>query len=199
MDFPSDARLIGRSNSDPSAFAAIFDRHSPTLHGYLCRRVGRDDAEDLVSETFLIAFQARENYDRTHASALPWLYGIAANLVLKRHRALGRQQRAVDRLMMLTPVSTDFEKRVVDDNTNAWILAQLSRVIEDLPPIDREVLVLYAWQHMSYADIALALDMPVGTVRSKLNRVRTKLREPRPVAGEELANQTDRAPGGAWQ
>lgn len=199
MDIPSDARLIGRSTVEPSAFAAIFDRHSSTLYGYLCRRVGRDDAEDLVSETFLIAFRARENYDRAQRSSLPWLYGIAANLVLKRHRSLGRQQRAVDRLMMLAPRSTEFEERFVEDNANNWILAQLGRIIEDLPPIDREVLVLYAWQRLSYADIGQALNIPVGTVRSKLNRVRTRLREPHGASGEERADQLDRAPGGARQ
>lgn len=199
MDFISDARIIGRSNRNPSAFAAIFDRHASVLHGYLCRRVGSDDAEDLVSETFLIAFRARATFDRTRSSALPWLYGIAANLVLKRHRSLGRHQRAVDRLMMLTPVSTDFEERFTEDNANAWKLAQLSEVIELLPPMDREVLVLYAWQRLSYADIAQALDLPVGTVRSRLNRVRTKLREPRPAGGKEPADQVNRAPGGAWR
>lgn len=97
MHIPSDARIISRSTRHPATFATIFDRHAATLHGYLCRRVGRDDAEDLLSETFLIAFRSREKFDTGRSSALPWLYGIAANLVLKRHRTLGRNHRPAGR------------------------------------------------------------------------------------------------------
>lgn len=197
MDIPSDARIIARSSREPAAFAKIYDRHASTLQSYLRRRVGYDDAEDLLSETFLIALGSRDRYDRSRSSALPWLYGIAANLVLKRHRTLGRQQRAVDRLMMIAPTTAEFEDRLVDDNANAQMLRRLESAIRALSPQDAEVLVLYAWQQLSYSDIALAMDIPVGTVRSRLNRVRSVLREPESEIGQVPTIHCDQAPGGA--
>ena len=69
-------------------------------------------------------------------------------------------------------------------------------MICDLPDRDREVVLLYAWQELSYAEIAEALDIPVGTVRSRLNRVRTVLRELRAADGEEPDIPIPRASGG---
>lgn len=88
MEPLSDSASIGRSLQDPSLFAAILDRHAPALLGYLTRRVGHNDAEDLLAQLFLTAFEIRGRFDLSRSSALPWLYGIAANLVMKRYSQL---------------------------------------------------------------------------------------------------------------
>lgn len=157
----------------------MYDRHAATIHRYLRRRVGPDDSEDLLTDTFLIAFRRRTTYDQARKSALPWLYGIAANLVLKHHRELGRRSRAFDRLATMDATEASFELDLVDHHADASEVRRLLAVVNELPPSDREVLVLYAWEGLSYQDIAAALDIPVGTVRSRLNRVRKNLRAER--------------------
>ncbi|WP_433274128.1 CU044_5270 family protein [Actinosynnema sp. CS-041913] len=73
------------SGPDPgSVFGRLFDEHAGSLHGYLARRIGDQAADDLVSETFLVALQQRHTYDPARAGVRPWLYGIAGNL-LRRH------------------------------------------------------------------------------------------------------------------
>lgn len=198
VEGPSDALLIRRSLHDPAAFAGIFDRHAATLLGYCTRRVGRDDAEDVLGETFRIAFETRGRFDTGRASALPWLYGIAAHLIMKRHRATARRLRAVDRLRVLSSdrSGVPFDETLADHDENARLLAAVRVVVDELAPVDREVLVLYAWEHLSYDAIAEAMDVPVGTVRSRLNRVRRRLRELRDDGGKEVVVPSDRAPGG---
>lgn len=131
-------------------------------------------------------------------SALPWLYGIAANLIMKQHRGHARLRTAVDRLRVVEVGRTDqpFDESIVDHDTNIGLLDEIRRRLDDLPVADREVVVLYAWQRLSYEEIAEALDLPVGTVRSRLNRVRGALRELRDRYGEEVGVPQMRAPGG---
>src|SRR5215831_10862911 len=75
-DEPDDAGLIAESCRAPERFGAVFDRHAAAIHGYIARRLGRDAADDLVAETFLVAFRQRASYDPGQGSARPWLYGI---------------------------------------------------------------------------------------------------------------------------
>ena len=96
-DEPSDAVLIEDSLRRPERFAVVFDRHYDAIHGYASRRLGRGLADDIASETFLIAFDRRARYDLGHADAAPWLYGIASNLLARHRRAEVRRYRAVAR------------------------------------------------------------------------------------------------------
>ena len=83
---PDDAGLIAESCRVPERFGVVFDRHATAIHGYIARRLGRDAADDLVAETFLVAFRQRGRYDPDQPSARPWLYGIATRLVSRRRR-----------------------------------------------------------------------------------------------------------------
>jgi len=181
-----DARLIRASLSDPAAFGGIFDRHASELLAYVVRRVGAADGESVLGELFRVAFESRARYDLSRTDARPWLYGIAANLVMKHHRSVGRLRSALERLALRQesrPVP--FDQRIVDAAANRQLCARVARAIEELPDHDKEVVLLYAWQGLSYAEIAEALDIPVGTVRSRLNRVRRELRELRSGIWEE--------------
>jgi DNA-directed RNA polymerase specialized sigma24 family protein len=96
-DEPSDAVLIERSLRHPERFEKVFDRHLDAIHGYVARRLGRGLADDVASETFLIAFDRRARYDLGQPDAVPWLYGIASNLIARHRRAEVRRYRALAR------------------------------------------------------------------------------------------------------
>lgn len=82
----SDAEVIADSWANPKTFAVVFDRHFGTIHRYLARRLSPADADELAGEVFRIGFEKRYGFDPSRSSALPWLYGITSNLVLKHHR-----------------------------------------------------------------------------------------------------------------
>src|SRR5262249_23165503 len=98
MSFPSYAGVTGRSLGEPEAFGLIYDRHAPTVLRFLGRRAGAEVAEGLLGELFRIAFERRKAFDASRASALPWLYGIGANLLLKHRRGETRRLRASARM-----------------------------------------------------------------------------------------------------
>ena len=81
----TDSEILARSRTTPSAFAELFERHSAPIAAFVRRRVGAEAAEDVLSETFLVAFRRRADFDSSWDSARPWLLGIASR-VLKKHR-----------------------------------------------------------------------------------------------------------------
>src|SRR5262245_1422104 len=174
MRSPSDAEVIGRSLGEPEAFGLIYDRHAATLLCFLGRRVGAKVAEGLVGELFGIAFERRKTFDASRATALPWLYGIGANLLLKHRRAEARRLLASAR--MAAAESTD--RRASAAALDARLLfPRVADAIGALPDDEREALLLFAWEELSYQSMAEALELPIGTVRSRLNRARAHLRE----------------------
>ncbi len=160
---------------DAGRFGEIFDRHAQAVFRFLGRRIGPDDAGDLLSEVFLAAFEARWRYDRDRTSALPWLYGIASNLLSKHHRHRASELRALERVL------DQGDRHDHADSVTASVDAQvalraMAKVLADLPAIERDALLLYAWEGLGYREVADALGVPTGTVRSRLNRVRQRLR-----------------------
>lgn len=192
-----DARLIEGSLVDPAAFAGLYDRHAPALGAYLIRRVGSADGETLLGELFRIAFESRDRYQLDRADARPWLYGIAANLVMKHFRTEGRHRRAMERLAIRRDTSPPFDEQVVGDMAAVEMWPRVAAAINELPERDREVILLYAWEKLSYAEIGEALDIPTGTVRSRINRVRAALRELVVDDGKGPDVRTQRATRGA--
>ena len=176
---PDDATIIELSVRDPEAFAILYDRHAATLHRYVARRLGESAADDIVADTFLAAFRKRARYDPDAGrGARPWLYGIAANLIGKHARSEIRMLRAYARTgadPVLTPQETAADDALsrVD---SAAAHRDLARALATLAKGDREVLLMIAWADLSYAETAAALGIPVGTVRSRLNRARTRIR-----------------------
>lgn len=189
---PPDAAIIARSEKEPAAFADIFDRHAPAVHGLIARRIGWDAAEDLTSEVFTTAFRRRHTYNPAYPNARPWLYGIALNLVRRHVRSATRRSRAHLRLVGHVDAPPD-EERHVDDALEAEYLVGILPVgLDALTRDDRETLLLHCWEGLSYDDVAAALDIPVGTVRSRIHRARKQLREHLWPSGES----TDEEPKG---
>lgn len=171
----SDAEVIGRSLDEPEVFGLVYDRHAATVLRFLGRRVGPEAADGLLGELFRIAFERRGMFDPTRASALPWLYGIGSNLLLKHRRGEARRLRASARM------AADSEAPATRAGAAALdarlLLPRVADAIEALPDGEREALLLFAWEDLSYQSVAEALDLPIGTVRSRLNRARAQLRE----------------------
>ncbi|MFE9103871.1 RNA polymerase sigma factor [Actinomadura geliboluensis] len=170
-----DAALIERSLREPEVFAALYDRHAPAVHRYVRRRLGDQAADDVVAETFLAAFRRRGRYDPDRPDALPWLYGIAANLIGKHRRSETRMLRALARTGA-DPVTDPMEGADTRVSASASSRA-LAGALAGLSARDRDVLLLVAWADLSYQQVAEALSIPLGTVRSRLNRARRKVRE----------------------
>jgi RNA polymerase sigma factor (sigma-70 family) len=176
----SDADVIGASLVEPAVFGRLFDRHATVLFRYLVRRVGVDDAELLLGDVFRVAFEKRETYDRQRPNARPWLYGIATNLIGRRHRAETRFWR----LIAQTGVDDTVEPlidQVTDRVTAQGMRRELASAVAGLPRGQRDVLLLTAAGGLSAEEIASALGIAKGTVHSRLNRARKKMRN---VLGE---------------
>jgi RNA polymerase sigma-70 factor (ECF subfamily) len=182
VNSPSDAEVIGRSLDEPEAFGLIYDRHAATVLRFLGRRVGAEIAEGLVGELFRIAFERRKTFDASRVSALPWLYGIGSNLLLKHRRAEARRLRASARMEAAGEAA---DKRPAASALDArLLLPRVADAIEALPDGEREALLLFAWENLSYQSVAEALELPIGTVRSRLNHARAQLRELLEPGGE---------------
>lgn len=185
-----DAELIQRSFAVPTDFAAIFDRHFVTIHRYLARRVGPDVADDLAGDVFRVAFERRGAFRLERESARPWLYGIATNLLRGQRRSEERRLRALQRAAgeARVPSAEAFER--VGERVDAEAaVASVGSVVSQLAPGDRDALFLFAVEGLTYPEVAAALAIPVGTVRSRISRARARLRELIDPSGQQLSDR----------
>jgi RNA polymerase sigma factor (sigma-70 family) len=164
-------------DGEQSAFAELFRRHGDFVYNYAFRRTASwDVAEDVVSAVFLEAWRQRATVVAQDGSLRPWLVGVARNHVRRWWRGRRRLGRAVERLSAVEHVddqASAVASRVDDERYMAAVLA----AFDQLGGAHREVLLLWAWEGFSYGEIATALGISVGTVRSRLSRARGKLAE----------------------
>jgi RNA polymerase sigma-70 factor (ECF subfamily) len=171
-----DAAIVRVSVSEPQRFGEIFRRHHLAVWRYLARLGGTAAADDLAGDVFVAAFTQRDRFDSARGSVRGWLYGIATNLFRNHARSATRRVRA-------------FRRAAVEDRENVlsaeaaesalWSSQELDRVrraVACLSEAHREVLVLVAWEGLSYEEVASVLKLEVGTVRSRLSRARSELR-----------------------
>ena len=188
---PSDADLWSRSRAgDGDAFGLLFDRHAKLVYNYCFRRTGnRSTAQDMLSMTFLEAWRRRAK-ELPPDKVLPWLYGIATNVARHQHRSERRFAAALSRLPRpaAEPDFSDAADEHLDYERQAERALTLLRV---LPKREQDVVVLCDGMELSYEDAALALGVPVGTVRSRLSRARARLRELNPGSGHEQGESTN--------
>jgi RNA polymerase sigma factor (sigma-70 family) len=163
----SDARILRDSVSEPAIFSSLYERHLRAVASFVARRTGPELAEDLTAEVFVRAFRKRAVFRDVHRSALPWLLGIANNVIADHRRAERRRLEALQRLAGASPVSSE---------TSVGELApELVGELLRLPAADRDTLLLVVWGELSYAEAATALSVPVGTIRSRIARARQRL------------------------
>lgn len=181
----SDAELWARSRTgDRDAFGLLFDRHARVVYNYCFRLTGHQEtALDLVSIVFLEAWRRREK-DLPADKVLPWLYGIAANVVRHQRRSERRYAAALSKLPK-TQIEPDFSADSTESLDFERQAQQALTLLRELPKREQDVFVLCEAMELSYEDAALALGVPVGTVRSRLSRARTRLRELNPRYGHK--------------
>lgn len=169
----SDADCLARSLNEPRAFEVLYERHFGAVHRYLHRRAGRDIADELAAETFALAFERRASC-RASDSVLPWLYGIATNLLRRRRRVELRQLHAYARSGVNDWVAYEDDTAALADHSAHG--AELARALAAMQPRERDALCLYALAELNYAEIASALEVPIGTVGTWLHRARQTAR-----------------------
>jgi RNA polymerase sigma factor (sigma-70 family) len=186
----TDRELWARAAQEPHAFGLLFERHARTVYNY-CFRLTADWAlaEDLVSGVFLEAWRRRSGIQITSESGtiLPWLLGVATNLARNQRRGQRRLTKALARLAPSPPqpdFTDDVEGRLADEQQMRNLLDRLDRLSRD----EFDVLALDAWAGLTYREIALALEIPIGTVRSRLSRARAAARE---LLAADGHNRTD--------
>jgi RNA polymerase sigma factor (sigma-70 family) len=173
----TDAELWQRAAlGSPSAFGTLFERHADAVYNHCFRRTASwSAAEDLTSVVFLEAWRRRRDVVLSSESILPWLLAVANNAIRNSDRALRRHRRLLAKLPseVATPdLADDAVGRVDDERFMRGVL----EAFEKLTSGEQDVLALCVWAGLSYTDAAVALGVPVGTLRSRLSRARSHLR-----------------------
>jgi RNA polymerase sigma-70 factor (ECF subfamily) len=191
----SDNELRERVRAgERDAFAELFERYAQAVHQHAFWLTGdRASAEDIMSETFLTAWQGRARLRDDGGSLRPWLLGIATHKAENARRGLRRRLAFLARQRQ-PPVVEDFAPAVAGRVDDARRLAAVQGALDRLRRPEREVLSLCVWSGLDYRQAAEALGVPVGTVRSRLSRARARLArladeleadpEPRSARGE---------------
>ncbi|MBM2620894.1 RNA polymerase sigma factor [Actinoplanes sp. LDG1-06] len=172
----SDGDLLRRSRTEPECFAELFDRYFAQLHRYAARRLGRAGGDDVAAETMLVAFTRRASFDPDKGTVRAWLFGIATNLIRGQQRDEIRGYRAYAR------AATDPAEPGHEDSATARAAADVARnrilaALAGLSTGDRDALLLVVWGEMSHEEAAAALQVPVGTIGSRIHRARRRLRD----------------------
>lgn len=164
--------MIAASLGDPRAFGVIFERHFGAIHGYLRRRLDRQLADELASQTFLVAFDRRGGFDSRREDSRPWLFGIATNLLRNHRRRELRELRTIRELRPEAGAGIDGVEGRVDAER---LRVPLAAALAELPAEEADVLLLLVWGELDQSEIADALGIPAGTVKSRLSRARGRL------------------------
>jgi RNA polymerase sigma-70 factor, ECF subfamily len=179
----TDGALIEWSvRGRPDAFVEVVRRHEVAVHKFLARRAGRDAADDLLSEVWVRAFGGRHTFRPEQTDALPWLYGIARNVLRAHWRTAGASRTTLGDGAAAGAGAEEVDEpvdpwdEVVERLDSAAWARQLAAAVRELPSACREVLLLVAWEELTPAEAAEVLGIPQGTARSRLHRARAALR-----------------------
>lgn len=176
------------TQDDATAFGVIYDRHCDAIYRYLARRLdSRELTEDLLSTVFLEAWRCRARARIENGSPLPWLFGIARMTLRRNTRNAVRARRALARLAA-EPVQADHADGVAEALDRETDTRRVLAAFRRLRKIDQDVIELCLWQGLGHASAALSLGVPVGTVKSRLSRARTRLQR---LFDEEITRSHD--------
>jgi RNA polymerase sigma-70 factor (ECF subfamily) len=156
---------------DPVAFTALVDREGPDVYAYLVRRAPTD-AEDLLGRVWVEAYASRYSFDPARGSARSWLFGVARHVLLRQWR----DRRPDPGDSMLTPMAVDPWDEVDTRLDSALLARPLRAALGDLPEVDREMLLLIAWEQFTPTEAAAVVGIPPATARTRLHRARSRMR-----------------------
>jgi RNA polymerase sigma-70 factor (ECF subfamily) len=163
----TDAELLARSVEQPARFAELYERHGLAVRRYVTRRIGNGAGDDLASEVFERAFHARGRYRAEHDAALPWLLGIANNVIADHRRLERRRLAGLERLTREAPGTVEHH--------DTGLAPELVAALRALPATERDTLLIVVWGELTQDEAAAALGVPVGTVSSRITRARRRL------------------------
>ncbi|MEV4420689.1 RNA polymerase sigma factor [Patulibacter sp. NPDC049589] len=175
-DPPDDDALLAAAQRDGAAFEAVFDRHFAAIHRFAAHRIDRDAADEIAAETFVRAYAARMRAHTVEGSLRAWLCTIANNLVRDELRRRERAGRAGLRLRGTEASAGPRAAAALDPARGLPRDPALDDAVAALREEEREALLLLAWGELSYAEIAVATGVALGTVRSRLHRAREDVR-----------------------
>ncbi len=194
MSFPDDALLIERAQKgDRNALDTLVRKHERRAYQYAFRLTSNpDEAADVVSDAFVRVYSALQNFKGQSAFST-WLYRILTNCYLDiRKKEKSRQAMSLE--TTLTTDEGEVERQIEDEGPSPHLLyerGERERAVQDavgqLAEYQKAMIVMYHAENLSYEEIAEALDLPIGTVKSRLNRARLSLRQLL-VPDEELFN-----------
>jgi len=178
-----EALAIRCLQGDEEAFAELVDRHQHGVCRFVARLIGTRDSEDLAQEAFLRAYQALPRF-RGEATFRTWLYRIARNLCFTELRKRGRRGELsqladanADDFAGDHPLLEDSAPELAEEIARADLSARVRERVGALPAPYREVLTLFYLDEMRYEEIAMILDVPIGTVKTWIHRARLRLRD----------------------
>jgi RNA polymerase sigma-70 factor (ECF subfamily) len=183
VDDSDDQLWLRAKNDDSGAFETLFERYATDVYNFCFRRTASwSRAEDLVSEVFLEAWRKRKDLDLTSTATTlkPWLLGVAHNKIRNQSRTFSTAFRAIGRLTEQR--EEDFVDDAVDRLDDEARMRALNRAVAQLPREEADALLLFSWGQLRYEEVGAVLGIPVGTVRSRLSRARSRLREANPPA-----------------
>ena len=163
-----------------AGFGQAAMEHIDSLYGYaLTLTRNATEAEDLVQETYVRALRARESFDLKTHGIRPWLLRIMHNVHVSRSEREGRQPSAVEDEQLESAAGQQNQRGPEPFSISSFqgMDQQLVKAIESLAAEYQVVLILWAVEELSYKEIAAAVDIPIGTVMSRLHRARQKLSE----------------------
>ncbi len=174
----SDAELWALTGEEPTAFAELFQRHADAVYNHCFRKTASwSTAEDLRSVVFLEAWRRRRDVRLHEESILPWLLAVANNVVRTRARSVRRHRAMLARLPISVVSDDDPAEEAVTRLHEETQMRQVQEALGTLTRGEQDVLALCVWAELDYAAAAVALGVPVGTVKSRLSRARHKLRQ----------------------
>lgn len=184
QSFPDDKVLIERARSgDRDAMDSLIRKHEKRAYQYAYRLTSNpDEASDVVADAFVRVYGALKNF-KGQSAFTTWLYRILTNCFLdSRKREKSRPSVSLE-ATLITPEG-EMERQIEDEGNTPHDLSmrnererRMQEAVDQLPEYQRAMIVMYHVEALSYEDIAEALDLPIGTVKSRLNRARLSLRE----------------------
>jgi len=163
------------AHSPDAELRRLYEWFVDDVYRFVARRLGPELAFDVTADTFRIAYERLSSFDPQQGSERGWLYGIAMNVIRNHRRAEHRRLGALARIARDATATDETFGRVEDGIDAHSRLARVLDLVAELSADDRDLLLLYAWERCSYHDIAASMQIPVGTVRSRLNRIRTTI------------------------
>jgi RNA polymerase sigma factor (sigma-70 family) len=176
MALLTEATSTARSSQEAVAYGRLWDDYAAAIYRFCFR--GTADAglaEELTSVVFLEAWRRRNDVSVASESRLPWLYGVATNVLRNQRRSRRRYRAALQRLS--PPLEEpDFAESLIERLDAERQMQTIRSQLRKLPQLEQEVLSLCVWEGLTTGEVAIALDVPEATVRTRLHRARERLR-----------------------